>query len=131
MILAPILGYYAPNPYLGLASGVVASQLQVQNLYNQLNYDILRLNAAKTPRQRRNLERVVSATENRLAQATNELASRINTAAAYSAYVGPYLYGAYATPAIAAMPYFYGFRPAAPAATPGTQLSVNYNRNWV
>jgi len=154
MFLTPYLGYYA-QPVQGYwqnwaTSQVVTAQRNVLNLYNQLNYDITRLNATQPgTKAARRLENQIASTENRLAAAEVRLASTVNTAVAYGAFLpgypgytpGPfYYYGAAPVflprrPFAVIGPVFAGafpglLRPASQGTATVSTFGGSYNRNW-
>jgi hypothetical protein len=151
MFVTPYFGYsVVPLVPAAAINRVVTAQRNVNNLYNQLTYDITRLNNARPgTRQFRRFERQVVATENRLAAAENRLFNAVNTAARFGAFLptypgftpGPFYYYAAAPVFLPRRPFaiigpaFLGpfpglIRPVqnAPAVT---AFGGSYNRNWV
>lgn len=116
MFTTPYFSYFVPvNPAPWATNNLISAQRTVLNLYNQLNYDITRLNTSVPGSARaRTLERQITRTENRLTQAENRLVNAVNTAVAYGAFFpgvpgfGPY--------------YYYG---ATPALRFGTPVTIN------
>jgi len=154
LFVTPYLGYVTPisqGYWQNWASNqVVSAQRSVLNLYNQLNYDITRLNAARPgSRAARVFERRVAATENRLAAAENRLSSAVNTAISYGAFLpgfpgftpGPFYYYSAAPvflprrPFAVIGPVFAGafpglLRPASQGTASVSTFGGSYNRNW-
>jgi len=150
MFVTPYLGYSViPLVPSSAINRVVAAQRNVNNLYNQLTYDITRLNNAATPGLARKFELMVQSTERRLTAAENRLFNAVNTAASYGAFIptypgftpGPFYYYAAAPVFLPRRPFavigpaFLGpfpglIRPVqnAPAVT---AFGGSYNRNWV
>lgn len=145
MFITPYQGYFVPT------NQVISAQRNVLNLYNQLNYDITRLNATRPgTKAARRLENQITSTENRLAAAQTRLVGAINNAVAYGAFLpgfpgftpGPFYYYGSAPVFLPRGPYavigpvFAGafpglLRPPQQGTASVSTFGGSYNRNWV